>query len=401
MAHAQHPQDVDTATRTPTYVDVMPQTSLTRTTADAPARSEQPPPQETPTVDGVQFSRDQIELLKRTIAKGATDDELQLFIYTCRRLKLDPFARQIYAVKRRENVGGQWREAMQAQTSIDGFRLVAERTGKYMGQLPTQWADVTESAVEGDAPRIVWYDVWPFARAPYAARVAVLRSDFREPLVAVARYDAYVQKTRDGAPNSMWTKMGAEQLAKCAEALALRKAFPQELSGVYTGDEMAQADNEGAGEGEQRQRPTRQQTTRGSSMRSSSGDTAATPAGGAPTADEAAEAPPMLFPFQPHRGVRLDATTGGRDGEDAVEYVIDEGTLAKAHEFATNASAGRPVGKPPKIVAPAEREKWNRLALAIEREIERRGGEGDADDVVAPVPPAEPTLDSEAGASLP
>lgn len=205
---------------------------------------ERPPQGETRRVEGIAFTREQVELLKRTICKGATDDELDLFIWTCKRLRLDPFARQIFAVKRYD---ARLRcEVMQAQVSIDGFRLVAERTGKYRGQTAPQWADVWFMH-DGDRemPHLVWYDVWPFAdRPPYAARVGVHHADFTEPLYAVARYDAYVQTRREGGATVMWQKMGAEQVAKCAEALALRKAFPQELSGVYTTDEMAQAENE-------------------------------------------------------------------------------------------------------------------------------------------------------------
>lgn len=171
------------------------------------------------------ISREKVELIKQTICKGATDTELELFVDVCNRTQLDPFARQIFAVPR-------WDSSLKKNTyafqiSIDGFRLIAERSGQYRGQTEPEFC-----GVDGN-----WKTIWLSDEPPFAARVGVFRAGFEQPLYAIAKFKNYAQTKQDGKLMAMWAKMPDHMIAKCAEALALRKAFPQDLSGLYTPEE--------------------------------------------------------------------------------------------------------------------------------------------------------------------
>jgi phage recombination protein Bet len=140
--------------------------------------------------------------------------------------------RQIYATW--HNDSRKKCEVMSILTSIDGFRLIAERSTHYAGQRGPFWtADGKE-----------WREVWLDENPPAAVKIAILRHDFTEPLWAVATWEQYKQTDWNGKLTGLWRKMPALMLSKVAEALGLRRAFPQELSGLYTKEEMDQAGND-------------------------------------------------------------------------------------------------------------------------------------------------------------
>lgn len=175
---------------------------------------------------------DKLQLLRETICRGGSDTEIDYFVTICNRRRLDPFARQICFVKRWDSQAR--KEVMTDQATIDGLRLTAQRSGDYAGQGDVEWC-----GKDG-----VWVSVWLQDVPPVAARATVYRRGFSSPMRAVARFAAYAAKKKDGNLNPFWQKMPDLMIGKCAEALALRKAFPEDLSGLYIAEEMAQAEND-------------------------------------------------------------------------------------------------------------------------------------------------------------
>lgn len=187
------------------------------------------------------FTGQQVAMLQHIGVDSAGEADLNVFFHQCKRTGLDPFTRQIYMISRQvsKNVNGQWiKEAKQTiQTGIDGYRLIgrraADRTGDTIKVHPPQWAHTDGSW------RDVWINAWGL---PVAARVTIERNG--QPFTATALFDEYKQTKYGGGLTSMWEKRPAGQIAKCAEAFAWRMAFPHDLSGIYTDDEMGQADNQ-------------------------------------------------------------------------------------------------------------------------------------------------------------
>ncbi|MFE0477032.1 recombinase RecT [Streptomyces sp. NPDC058947] len=165
----------------------------------------------------------------------ASPAQLGIFFHYCKASGLDPFGRQIYMIKRKSRGEVRWN----IQTGIDGYRLIARRAADRAGQ----------SIAYED---FVWYDaeggehtVWLRDEPPAACRVVVWRGDSRFP--AVAHWREYAPKVWDYEAQEyklggLWPQMPASQLSKVAEALALRRACPADLSGLHVDEEMHAAD---------------------------------------------------------------------------------------------------------------------------------------------------------------
>jgi phage recombination protein Bet len=164
-----------------------------------------------------------IAAVRRTLAPDLDDTELRLFALVAQRLRLDPFAGQIYAVKRRTRHG----ERVAFQTSIDGFRTSAEETGEYRGSDEPEYGD--------------WIAA-PFGH-PEWARVTVHRQLADGTWIHQSSGQVHWSEFYPGDESGyMWKSKPRLMLAKCAEAQAFRKAFPKRFSGVYAPEELAQSD---------------------------------------------------------------------------------------------------------------------------------------------------------------
>jgi phage recombination protein Bet len=188
-----------------------------------------------------ELSRDEIDLLKRTVAKGTTDDEFKLFLWVCRKHKLDPLTRQVHCVRRflkkhHQDESGQWVSGYQMtiQMGIDGYRSLAGRDHSDFGGCDEPEYEMDTQATQLFGTRKVVL--------PIKATIRLWKKGLEHPVVGVAYWDEYAPKM-DSDSSFFWQKMPRHMLAKCAEALAIRKGYP-ELSDIYTDEEMHQASDD-------------------------------------------------------------------------------------------------------------------------------------------------------------
>lgn len=187
----------------------------------------------------------QMDLIRRTVASDCNTDEFDLFVEVCRRVGLDPFRRQIYAIVYSKDKPD--KRKMSIVTGIDGFRAVAARCGDYRPDSEEALIVTDEALKNADTNPL------GIEKAVYTAYKRDLNGEWY-PVKATAYWDEFAPITEEWkkdesgrykptgreliAKTSNWRKMGRVMIVKCAEAQALRKGWPEDLSGIYSEDEM-------------------------------------------------------------------------------------------------------------------------------------------------------------------
>lgn len=207
----------------------------------------------------LELSDKELLAIRAEYAKGFTNEQFDVAMTFCRVRNLLPGKHVLFQLRRSK----EWDEIVGAKvevtkivfiTTIDASRLIAQRTGQYGGQAPEQYIYLDENGSpslvsEIPLPKLPLVSgQTPLPREPWAVKTTVYRKDFDHPVSSVARFDAYAStyKTANGpALTDMWSRRGPEQLSKCSEMLSLRRAFPEELGGLYISEEF-KAENEDA-----------------------------------------------------------------------------------------------------------------------------------------------------------
>ncbi len=176
------------------------------------------------------YNGKQLDLIRRTVAKDANTDEFNQFIHICRATRLDPLRRQAYCFVFNKHKP-EWRQ-MTVVVAIGGYRAIADRTGNYRPDPDAAFIEYSEAAKDARTNPL----------GIVRATVKVFKHSHGEwhCVTGEAYWDEYVP-LKDGAIDQKkagWTKMPRIMVAKCAEANALRKAWPDDFAGLEVEEEV-------------------------------------------------------------------------------------------------------------------------------------------------------------------
>jgi phage recombination protein Bet len=181
----------------------------------------------------------QLSLMRRTVAADCNEMEFDLFMAVAQQKGLDPFTKQIHAVVYNKDKPD--KRKMAIITAIDGFRVIAERTGVYRPD-EDEPAFTYDPDIKGPLNPLglvkavvkVWKADKPATGVAYWEEFAPIKDEWSQN--DAGKWKPTGAQTLDTGGN--WGKMPRVMLSKCAEAQALRKAFPERLSGLYEGAEF-------------------------------------------------------------------------------------------------------------------------------------------------------------------
>ncbi|WP_278976723.1 phage recombination protein Bet [Oligella urethralis] len=178
------------------------------------------------------ISRYAMSALRNSVFPGASDESIYMAAQYCAARKLDIFKKPIHIVPLsvRDSITGKYETRDVIMPGIYELRTTAFRTGEMAG---------IDEPIFGEEKKIKGVD------APEWCKVTVYRvvNGVRYAFSHVEYFEEAAATKNNGELNSMWTKRPRGQLAKCAEAGALRKAFPDEMGGIMTSDEISEMDN--------------------------------------------------------------------------------------------------------------------------------------------------------------
>lgn len=186
------------------------------------------------------FTPAQLKLIRQTVAADTNDMEFDLFVAAARHSGLDPFRKQISAIV--FNKDNPAKRKMAIITTIDGLRVIAERSGQYRpDDNPPSFEIDNELKGPTNPLGIVSCTVKVFKRDQLGTWYACAGQAYWDEFAPIKDVWENRQKTGEQTVDANWKRMGRVMIAKCAEGQALRKAFPDAFSGLYEQTEMDRA----------------------------------------------------------------------------------------------------------------------------------------------------------------
>jgi hypothetical protein len=196
----------------------------------------------------LEFTEEELKAIREEICAGASDSQFNLFISEAKARNLRPGTHLFFQLRSVNEwdpeVGAKVRKSKATWiTKIDAFRLISQRTGKDAGRGKTRWVYLDDNKMPTIESTIPLPDKAnpQLPREPYACIVPIYRSDYKEPVEVVCRFEAYAvtMKSANGPVlTEMWQRRGPEQLEKCTEAATRRATYPEELGSIFLAEEF-------------------------------------------------------------------------------------------------------------------------------------------------------------------